>query len=164
VQVLGSGTASPSGQKFPGAYNWRDPGLLVNIHFHDKSYVCHPFQITASPIPNRYTRSFREVPSTKGKRTLPRVKSQSSTKQERFLANKVKITKARNMSTANVCWQALQQTSVTARLERGVAYGKSVIRLQSSALRRIPTAKAMLAMHSRLVAQCMWRIHRRALS
>jgi len=39
VRVLGTGTDSPPGQKFPGAYNWRDPGLLVNIHFHDKSYI-----------------------------------------------------------------------------------------------------------------------------
>src|ERR1700760_378090 len=28
VKVTGSGTATPPGQKFPGTYDWRDPGIL----------------------------------------------------------------------------------------------------------------------------------------
>ena len=39
VKVTGTGTASPTGEKFPGAYGWRDPGLLVNIHYGPKRYV-----------------------------------------------------------------------------------------------------------------------------
>ncbi|KAF2665892.1 hypothetical protein BT63DRAFT_427687 [Microthyrium microscopicum] len=39
VKVTGTGTASPPGEKFPGAYNWRDPGLLVNIHYGPKRYI-----------------------------------------------------------------------------------------------------------------------------
>ncbi|KAF2673904.1 hypothetical protein BT63DRAFT_467491 [Microthyrium microscopicum] len=39
VQVTGSGTATPPGVKFPGAYNWRDPGILVNIHYGPKRYI-----------------------------------------------------------------------------------------------------------------------------
>jgi hypothetical protein len=37
--VIGSGTDSPPGEKFPGAYGWRDPGLLVNVHYGPKRYV-----------------------------------------------------------------------------------------------------------------------------
>lgn len=39
VNVTGAGTATPPGEKFPGAYGWRDPGLLVNIHYGPKRYV-----------------------------------------------------------------------------------------------------------------------------
>jgi len=39
VKVTGSGTDSPPGEKFPGAYGWRDPGLLVNVHYGPKRYV-----------------------------------------------------------------------------------------------------------------------------
>jgi len=39
VKVTGTGTATPPGEKFPGAYGWRDPGLLVNIHYGPKRYT-----------------------------------------------------------------------------------------------------------------------------
>ena len=39
LKITGSGTATPPGEKFPGAYDWRDPGLLVNIHYGPKRYV-----------------------------------------------------------------------------------------------------------------------------
>jgi hypothetical protein len=43
VKITGTGTATPPGEKFPGAYGWRDPGLLVNIHYGPKRYVCPVF-------------------------------------------------------------------------------------------------------------------------
>ena len=39
VKVTGSGTATPAGVKFPGAYNWRDPGILDNIYYTVNRYV-----------------------------------------------------------------------------------------------------------------------------
>jgi hypothetical protein len=33
VQVIGTGTATPPGQKFPGAYHWNDEGVLDNIYY-----------------------------------------------------------------------------------------------------------------------------------
>jgi hypothetical protein len=53
VQVTGSGTATPPGQKFPGTYYWRDPGILVNTKYGPNKYV--------SPGPSVY----------EGERNLP---------------------------------------------------------------------------------------------
>jgi len=39
VRVSGTGVAAPPGEKFPGAYDWRDPGILVNIHYGPKRYI-----------------------------------------------------------------------------------------------------------------------------
>jgi cellulase len=40
LTVSGSGSANPSGVKFPGAYSATDPGILINIHY---------------PLPTSYT-------------------------------------------------------------------------------------------------------------
>jgi hypothetical protein len=39
VQVTGDGTASPPGQKFPGAYKWDDKGILINIYYGPNEYI-----------------------------------------------------------------------------------------------------------------------------
>jgi cellulase len=39
LQVIGNGTATPQGQKFPGAYHWNDKGILKNIYYDENSYV-----------------------------------------------------------------------------------------------------------------------------
>lgn len=39
LKVLGDGTASPPGLKFPGAYKWNDPGILDNIYYGPNEYV-----------------------------------------------------------------------------------------------------------------------------
>ena len=39
VNVGGSGTASPSGVKIPGAYSASDPGILINIYQTLASYT-----------------------------------------------------------------------------------------------------------------------------
>jgi len=39
VEVVGSGTASPPGVKFPGAYNSRDPGIDYDIFVGNKKYI-----------------------------------------------------------------------------------------------------------------------------
>jgi hypothetical protein len=39
VQVTGTGSSTPPGQKFPGAYNWRDPGILYNTKYGPNKYV-----------------------------------------------------------------------------------------------------------------------------
>jgi len=39
VQVTGSGTATPPGQRFPGTYDWRDPGILVNTKYGPNRYI-----------------------------------------------------------------------------------------------------------------------------
>jgi cellulase len=46
VQVIGDGTATPPGQKIPGAYKWDDEGILTNIYYGPNRYV--------SPGPNVY--------------------------------------------------------------------------------------------------------------
>jgi hypothetical protein len=39
VQILGTGTATPPGQKFPGTYKWNEPGILTNIYYGVNRYV-----------------------------------------------------------------------------------------------------------------------------
>jgi hypothetical protein len=39
VKVTGSGTVTPPGVKFPGAYNPKDPGILDNIYFGPNAYT-----------------------------------------------------------------------------------------------------------------------------
>jgi cellulase len=39
VQVIGQGTATPPGGKFPGTYKWDDKGILVNIFFMPNEYI-----------------------------------------------------------------------------------------------------------------------------
>jgi cellulase len=47
VQVIGNGTATPPGQKFPGAYHWNDKGILKNIYYDENRYVSRiPISIT----------------------------------------------------------------------------------------------------------------------
>jgi hypothetical protein len=39
VQVTGTGTSTPPGVKFPGAYKPTDPGILDNIYYGPNRYV-----------------------------------------------------------------------------------------------------------------------------
>jgi cellulase len=39
VKILGDGTVSPPGVKFPGGYRWNDPGILDNIYYGPNQYV-----------------------------------------------------------------------------------------------------------------------------
>jgi hypothetical protein len=39
VEVVGSGTATPNGVKFPGGYGWNDPGILDNIYYTVNRYI-----------------------------------------------------------------------------------------------------------------------------
>jgi hypothetical protein len=39
VRVTGTGTSTPPGQRFPGAYHWRDPGILYNTKYGPNKYV-----------------------------------------------------------------------------------------------------------------------------
>jgi len=39
VKVTGTGTATPPGKKFPGTYNWRDPGILINTKYTVNKYI-----------------------------------------------------------------------------------------------------------------------------
>jgi hypothetical protein len=50
VQVTGSGTATPSGGKFPGLYNWRDPGILINTKWHANKYVSLVHSYLLEPV------------------------------------------------------------------------------------------------------------------
>jgi cellulase len=43
LKVLGDGTASPPGVKFPGGYLWNDPGILDNIYYGPNQYVSKVF-------------------------------------------------------------------------------------------------------------------------
>jgi cellulase len=38
VQITGEGTATPSGGKFPGLYNWDDKGILFNLFYRPNEY------------------------------------------------------------------------------------------------------------------------------
>jgi lytic cellulose monooxygenase (C1-hydroxylating) len=39
VNVIGEGTQTPEGAKFPGAYSPKDPGILDNIYYGPNRYV-----------------------------------------------------------------------------------------------------------------------------
>jgi hypothetical protein len=45
VEVTGTGSATPPGKKFPGTYDWRDPGILINTKYTSNKYVS-PFSFT----------------------------------------------------------------------------------------------------------------------
>jgi hypothetical protein len=40
VEVIGDGTATPPGVKFPGAYTPTDPGIKYNVYYGENRYVC----------------------------------------------------------------------------------------------------------------------------
>lgn len=39
VKVIGNGTATPPGLKFPGLYKWDEIGILVNIFYRANEYI-----------------------------------------------------------------------------------------------------------------------------
>jgi hypothetical protein len=39
VKVTGDGTATPAGQKIPGAYKWDDKGILINLYYGPNEYI-----------------------------------------------------------------------------------------------------------------------------
>jgi len=39
VKVIGDGTATPKGVKFPGGYTWDEKGILVNIFYRANEYI-----------------------------------------------------------------------------------------------------------------------------
>jgi cellulase len=38
IKVIGGGTATPSGSKFPGLYKWDEKGILINIFYRPNEY------------------------------------------------------------------------------------------------------------------------------
>jgi hypothetical protein len=39
VKVIGDGTATPPGAKFPGTYKWDDKGILFNVYYRPNEYI-----------------------------------------------------------------------------------------------------------------------------
>jgi hypothetical protein len=104
VKVIGSGTATPPGEKFPGAYTWRDPGLLVNIHYGPKRYVSSLFKPEEkSPTKFYFNRLLQAHPSTRANATHRKDQFPSSRKQERLLASVRKNTLPLSSKRASSC-------------------------------------------------------------
>jgi hypothetical protein len=84
LKVLGDGTVSPPGVKFPGGYHWNDPGILDNIHYGPNQYVSKTALLFFQCVLKcRLCRSLLDRQCTMDHEIHPKAHHQSSPKREK---------------------------------------------------------------------------------